>query len=127
MTSTGVRSPRPAGAAGAVRLSSYVGGEWVEGGGAEQTDLNPARPAEVVATYGLAGEAELERAVVAAEAAFEAWRLTPMHERAAVLTRAASLLEAAAEELAGELCREGGKTMPESRGEVARAIQVLRF
>ena len=127
MSPTGVRSPRPTDDAAAVRLSSYVGGEWVDGAGPEQTDLNPARPAEVVATYGLAGEAELERAVAAAAAAFDGWRLTPMHERAAVLGSAAALLEADAEELAAELCREGGKTIPESRGEVARAIQVLRF
>src|SRR4051794_31774837 len=127
MSSTGVRSPSPTDDAAAVRLSSYVGGEWVEGAGPEQTDRNPARPAEVVATYGLAGEADFERAVAAAESAFDGWRLTPMHERAAVLSRAAALLEADTVELAGELCREGGKTMPESRGEVSRAIQVLRF
>jgi aldehyde dehydrogenase (NAD+) len=127
MSSTGVRPPRPTDAAAAVQLSSYLGGEWVDGDGPEQTDLNPARPAEVVATYGLAGEAELERAVAAAEGAFDSWRLTPMHERAAVLAGAASLLEAGAEALAAELCREGGKTMPESRGEVGRAVQVLRF
>ncbi len=127
MSSIGVRSSASADAAGAVRLSSYVGGEWVEGDGPEQTDLNPARPSEVVATYGLAGEAELERAVAAATEAFESWRLTPMHERAAILSGAATLLEESAEGLAVELCREGGKTMPESRGEVGRAIQVLRF
>ncbi|MGV1050150.1 MAG: aldehyde dehydrogenase family protein [Solirubrobacterales bacterium] len=127
MSDAGVRAPETTAPAATVELASYLGGEWVESTGPEQIDTNPARPAEVVATYGLAGAEELERAVAAAGAAAVEWRSRTLHERAAILSRAAALLEQRAESLAVELTREQGKTLAESRGELARAVQILRF
>lgn len=108
-------------------VESYVGGEWVAGGGAEQQDVNPARPSEVVATFRLLEQASVEDAVAAAEGAFDAWGRTPIFERAAVLSRAADLLDARHASLAVELTLEQGKTLAESRGELKRAAEILRY
>jgi aldehyde dehydrogenase (NAD+) len=110
-----------------VHISSFVDGEWVAKSGELQLDTNPARPAEVVATYALAGAGELEHALVAASRAFGTWRSTPLQERAAVLSRAAALLEERAGEIAVELTREQGKTLAESHGELRRTSEILRF
>ncbi|MBS1881397.1 MAG: aldehyde dehydrogenase family protein [Actinobacteria bacterium] len=108
------------------RIASFVGGDW-RAEGEERLDTNPARPEEVVATYPLATARTLEQAIDAASAAFPGWRGLTMFERAAVLVGAAALLEQRAETLAVELTREQGKTLTESRGEVGRAVEILRF
>lgn len=110
-----------------IELSSFVGGEWLTGEGRENSDLNPARPDEVVATFRLLADDGVDRAIAAAAAAFEGWRRVPMHERAAILTRAAQIVDERRSELAVELTREQGKTLAESVGELARASQILRF
>src|SRR4029077_3906259 len=43
------------------------------------------------------------------------------------LYRAANLLEARADAVAREMTREEGKTLPEAKGEVGRAINILRY
>ncbi|MEV0148458.1 MULTISPECIES: aldehyde dehydrogenase family protein [unclassified Nonomuraea] len=110
-----------------MELLNLVNGRWIEGSGAEFADANPARPGEIVARGRAASSEEVERAVHAARAAAPAWRATPHHERAAVLTRAAALVDASAEEWGRELSREEGKTLPEGVAEVRGAARILRY
>ncbi len=51
----------------------------------------------------------------------------PAPKRGEVLYRAANILESRADQVAREMTREEGKTLPEARGEVGRAINILRF
>ncbi|ASN54092.1 aldehyde dehydrogenase [Sinomonas sp. R1AF57] len=104
-----------------------IGGEWVAGDGAPLASVNPAHPEQVVAEGTQAVPADVDRAVRAARAAQGGWARTPIHERGAVLARAAAELEERAEELGLELTQEEGKTLAEGRGEVLRAAQVLRY
>jgi aldehyde dehydrogenase (NAD+) len=107
-------------------LSSYVGGDWREGG-ARLDDLNPARPDEVVAIVS-ASRAELAaEAVEAAADAFPSWRATPPPARGEVLRLAADLLESSATEIGRDLAREEGKTAAEATGETVRAAAILRY
>ena len=53
---------------------------------------NPARPAEVVGRVARAGWAEADRALAAAQAAFETWSYTDPAARARVLLRTAAIL-----------------------------------
>jgi acyl-CoA reductase-like NAD-dependent aldehyde dehydrogenase len=119
--------PEAATAPGAVALSSYIGGEWIAGSGDEREDINPARPQEVVATWRELEPEALETAIEAAATAQPAWRRLSLHERAAILADAANELDGELEELATEMTREQGKTIGESRGEISRAAQILRF
>jgi aldehyde dehydrogenase (NAD+) len=110
-----------------LELRSYIDGQWRQGSGQEQRSLNPARPDEAVAVFHAATEDEADAAVAGARRAARNWADTPMHERAAVLVRAADLLDARAEGLGAELTREEGKTLPEGIGEVRRAAEILRY
>jgi acyl-CoA reductase-like NAD-dependent aldehyde dehydrogenase len=110
-----------------IELQNLVNGTWRPGSGAEQRDVNPARPDETVALFHAADEREADEAVAAARAAATSWADTPMHERGAVLARAADLLDARSGQLGAELTREEGKTLPEGVAEVRRAADILRF
>ena len=110
-----------------VQLRQFIAGSWEDGTGAVLSSANPARPSEVVAEGLQASARDVDRAVRAASDAAGAWAGTPMHERGAVLLRAAGRLEQAEEGLGRELAREEGKTLAEARGEVARAAQILRY
>ncbi|MDQ4489141.1 aldehyde dehydrogenase family protein [Sinomonas sp. ASV486] len=110
-----------------VPLRLLIGGEWLMGDGAPLASRNPARPDEVVAEGTQAVVADVNRAMRAARAAAREWSRTPIHERGAVLARAAAALEARAGQLGLELAREEGKTLAEGTGEVMRAAQILRY
>lgn len=117
----------PNGTTAVVDLQNLVDGRWKPGQGKEFRSTNPSRPASVVGTGALAGSAEVDEAVGAASRALPGWARTPHHERAAVLNRAAAIVEASAEAWGYELAAEEGKTQPEGVGEVLRAAQILRY
>lgn len=111
----------------AVDLRLYLDGEWRTGTGAMLVSVNPARPGEAVASGAEAVASDVRAAMSAARAAARGWARTPMHERGAVLVRAAAHIEANAEAWGLELAREEGKTLAEGIGEVSRAAQILRY
>lgn len=115
------------GAAGTVQLRLLIDGNWVPGNGGHLTSVNPSRPEQVVAEGGVAVLEDLDKAVLAARGSQRAWSRTPIHERGAVLSRAAAALESQADLLGLELSREEGKTLAEGRAEVLRAVQILRY
>ncbi|HTE63908.1 MAG TPA: aldehyde dehydrogenase family protein [Solirubrobacteraceae bacterium] len=104
----------------------HIGGEW-RAGPRTFEDRNPARPAEVVGVFARADAADAAAACAAAAAAARGWRRTPAPQRGEILFRAAELLAQRAEATAEELTREEGKTLAEARGEVGRAVAILRY
>ncbi|MGT2462067.1 aldehyde dehydrogenase family protein [Sinomonas atrocyanea] len=110
-----------------VPLRLLIGGEWVAGDGAPLASRNPARPEQVVAEGTQAVPADVGHAMHAARTAQREWARTPIHERGAVLARAAAALEERADQHGLELAREEGKTLAEGAGEVLRAAQILRY
>ena len=88
------------------------------------TSIDPARPDEVVASAE-PPDADQVSAVVAAAAAQRRWSGSAP-ERAAALHGFADAL-AAHEGLAELITREVGKPIVEARGEVARAVAILRY
>jgi len=71
----------------------------------------------------LSQAADVDAAVDSATGAFPGWRDTPAVDRIQILFRFKALLEAHRDELAESMTREHGKTLDESRGELARAIE----
>ena len=71
--------------------------------------------------------ADVDAAVAVARAAFDGWRRTPWPARAAIILRAAELLEERKEELARLMTREMGKVLTEARGDVQEAIDMGKF
>jgi aldehyde dehydrogenase (NAD+) len=109
-------------------FKNFIGGEWA-GARTGQTfeTRNPADTTEVVGTFQKSGADDAREAIAAAKAAQPAWAAIPAPKRGEILFRAANILESRADQVAREMTREEGKTLPESKGEVARAINILRF
>ena len=107
---------------------NFIGGEWVSArSGATFDKRNPADTDEIVATFQKSDADDTRDAIAAAKAAQPAWAAMPAPKRGEVLHRAANLLESRADQVAREMTREEGKTLPEARGEVGRAINILRY
>jgi RHH-type proline utilization regulon transcriptional repressor/proline dehydrogenase/delta 1-pyrroline-5-carboxylate dehydrogenase len=66
-------------------------------------------------------------AVLAARVGFRNWRQTPADTRAAILERAANLLEQRAAHFIALLQHEGGRTLDDSLSEVREAIDFCRY
>lgn len=81
---------------------------------------------EIVAQVPQLGAEEVDRACRAAAAALAGPGL-PVADRAAILDRAAALLEHRIAEFADMIRREAGKPITAATGEVGRCIDVLRF
>ena len=109
------------------RVQSFIGGRWTDSGSDDgQVDPipNPAT-GETLALLPYSSATEIDAAVRAARQAFPAWANTPAPERAQIMFRLKQLMEDHFEEMALLVTRENGKTLPESRGEVRRAIEVV--
>ncbi len=89
--------------------------------------LNPADLRDVVGTVMPAGPELVDAAFTQALQAAPAWQATPAAERAAILCRAASLLEERLPVLVGLTVREAGKTLQAAIGEIREAVDFLRY
>lgn len=109
------------------RLGLYIAGAWCGDEGRETLPvLNPATGA-TQAKLPLATEADLDRALDAAERGFLVWRGVVPEERAAVLRRTAVLIRERAGRLATIATLEQGKVMAEALAEAAFAASLLEF
>lgn len=104
---------------------NYINGEWVDGPTFE--NRNPANTDEVVGLFVKGTAADVDRAADAAQAAFAKWSAMPGPARGALLFKVADILEKKFDQLGEEMCREEGKTVPEAKGEVRRAINIFRY
>ena len=87
---------------------NYVAGEWVEGADAAP-NINPSDVTDVVGMYARADRAQAEKAIAAARAAFPAWSMSSVQERANLLDAVGSTLLARKDELGRLLSREEAK------------------
>ena len=105
-------------------FGNYIGGEWVDAAGGETFEsLNPAT-GELLGAFPRSGATDVDRAVAAAKAAWEDWRLVPAPKRGDVLLRFARLLEGEKDELTRLMSREMGKVLAEAGGDVQEAIDM---
>lgn len=93
----------------------------------DQPNINPSDVGDVIAHAGHASAALVSDAVASAQQAQPGWAHTTPWQRADVLDRAGSEIATRADELGDLLAREEGKTLPEARGEVMRAAQILKY
>ena len=82
---------------------------------------------EQLSTVPLSTAAELDRAVLAAKAAFPQWSKTPIKERVQVFFRYKFLLEKHLKDLALLVHEENGKTMDEAIAEIEKCIELTEF
>lgn len=99
-------------------LSLYIDGEFISGGGRKTQDvINPAT-LEVLGQLPHASEADLDRALSAAQRAFDSWKHSSPMERSAILRKAAQLSRDRAQEIGLNLTRDQGKPLAEAVGEI---------
>jgi succinate-semialdehyde dehydrogenase / glutarate-semialdehyde dehydrogenase len=109
------------------RKQCYIDGTWVSAdSGNDYPVTNPADGTTLGRVPKL-GTAEVRRAIEAAHAAWPAWRDRTAKERAVILRRWFELIMANQEDLAMILTAEMGKTLGESRGEVAYAASFIEW
>ena len=107
-------------------FSNYINGEW-RNGHSLFDNRNPADTDEVVGRFVSGTPADIDAAAQAAAAAFPSWSAMPAPARGAILFKAADLLDRRFEQISAELTREEGKTLPEAKGELRRAINIFRY
>ena len=104
-----------------------IGGEWRQAAAHEELEVvNPATE-ETVATVPAGKPEDVELAVATAKRAFAEWSKTDVEKRAAILAKAAELIEANAKELAATLTSEQGKPIAEARGEVTHLAHGVHY
>ena len=107
---------------------NFIAGEWVgAASGATFDNVNPADTSDVIGAFPKGDAADARQAIEAAKAAQPAWAAIPAPKRGEILYKAAAILESRADQVAREMTREEGKTLPEARGEVGRAVNILRY
>ena len=106
---------------------NYIGGEWVEASGDETFDTTNPATGETIGTFPRSTEADVDRAVEAAKAAYESWRLTPAPRRGEVLFRVAQRFVERKDELTELMVREMGKVRAEAGGDVQEAIDMTFY
>jgi len=98
------------------------------GGGAARTgDVFDPNTGQVQAKVNLGAQADLDRAVAAAQAAQPGWAATNPQRRARVMFAFKALVEANLDELAHLLASEHGKVVADARGDVQRGLDVVEF
>jgi aldehyde dehydrogenase (NAD+) len=111
---------------GEVNSGAYAD-DWIaEPSGAELASINPAT-GELIAKVRMAGRAEYERTVEAAQRAFEIWRMTPAPRRGEVVRQIGNALREKKEALGALVTLEAGKIRAEGEGEVQEMIDVADF
>jgi len=108
-----------------MRSKLYINGEWVDGSGTMPV-YDPS-DGSVIADVAIAGEAECEAALTAADAAAVAWAKTAPRFRSEILRKAFEIMTSESEAIATLISRENGKAMPDARGEAAYAAEFFRW
>lgn len=101
-----------------LREDLFIAGQWGPSTADRRIDVtNPATGA-VIARMAEADEADVRRAILAADAAAAGWAARTAVERARILRRWYELIVASADDLAVILTAEQGKPLAEARGEI---------
>jgi malonate-semialdehyde dehydrogenase (acetylating)/methylmalonate-semialdehyde dehydrogenase len=108
-------------------IQHRIGGQETAGTSGRTAPVwNPAtgeQQAEVL----LAEPADVDAAVQAAKAAFEAWSDVSLARRVRVLFKFRNLVEAHTDELARIISSEHGKVVDDAKGEVIRGLEVVEY
>jgi succinate-semialdehyde dehydrogenase/glutarate-semialdehyde dehydrogenase len=108
-----------------IEVQLYVNGQWRNAAGGKTLPLvNPASGQEI-GRLSHAETTDLEQAAEAAVEGFRTWRKVSPFERAKLLRKAAEILRSRVDAIAPLLTQEEGKTLAESKGEVAAGADII--
>jgi succinate-semialdehyde dehydrogenase/glutarate-semialdehyde dehydrogenase len=127
MTVAAGLTDREAAVLGGVPSGLFIGGEWRPGAGGAWVEVEDPSTGVVIAQVPDAEIADGKAALDAAEAASADWAATPPRDRGEILRRAFELVTARTDDLALLMTLEMGKTLAESRAEIAYAAEFFRW
>lgn len=104
-------------------VKNYINGKWVEAENIGYLDVENPSTGEVIAKVPLSTESETNRAVEAAQKAFESWSKTPVTRRVSYLHLLLKLLRDNEENLSRTIVEEMGKSLPDARAEMKRVFE----
>jgi acyl-CoA reductase-like NAD-dependent aldehyde dehydrogenase len=105
-------------------FKNFIGGEWVDASSGETFETKSPATGETLGVFPRSSADDVDRAVEAAKAAYEEWRLTPAPKRGEILFRFGQLLADHKDEVADLMAHEMGKVLPEAAGDVQEAIDM---
>lgn len=106
---------------------NLIGGAWVDASDGATFEVHDPANGDLLGVFPESTATDVDRAVQAARAAFDSWRLMPAPHRGEILYRAAEIMVERKEDLAREMTREMGKVLAETRGDVQEAIDMLYY
>ncbi|MCH4880010.1 NAD-dependent succinate-semialdehyde dehydrogenase [Pseudomonas sp. TMW22090] len=106
---------------------AYIDGQWVGADSGVTFDVTNPATGELIARVPQMGEAEAERAVIAAHKAFKQWKRKTAKERSELLQAWYSLMQDNLDDLALILTAEQGKPLAEARGELANGTSFVQW
>lgn len=110
------------------RYLNYINGRWVPSVTGEFFEnRNPADTRDLIGVFANSNHEDVNRAVQAAQEAYQTWRLVPAPKRGELLYKLAQLLVEHKEAFARDMTREMGKILKETRGDVQEAIDITYF
>jgi alpha-ketoglutaric semialdehyde dehydrogenase len=112
---------------GTKSFQNYIGGEWVDSASGETFESTSPATGDSIGVFPKSNADDVDRAVAAAKAAFEEWRLVPAPKRGEILYRFANLLIDEKESLTDLMSREMGKVKAEAGGDVQEAIDMTLY
>ena len=76
----------------------YINGAWVEPNSKVRIGVENPATEEIVAQLAMGNDADADRAIMAARAAFDGWTVTPVADRIALLKRILEIYNARADD-----------------------------
>ncbi|BEV72694.1 CoA-acylating methylmalonate-semialdehyde dehydrogenase [Paludibacterium sp. THUN1379] len=111
--------------AGPSRVKLLINGEFVESQSQTWREVvNPATQ-QVLALVPFATRDEVAAAIAAAQAAFAAWRSTPISARMRIMLKFQELIRCHLPRIARTLTAEQGKTLADAEGDIFRGLEVV--
>ncbi len=108
-------------------IGHFIGGQEVNGTSGRAGDVFNPNTGEVQARVAFASRSEVEHTVANAQAAQPAWAATNPQRRARVMFKFLELIHRDFDSLAKLLSSEHGKTLPDSKGDIQRGLEVVEF
>ena len=104
-------------------LKNYINGRWITSKSSELLDvINPAN-GQLLAKVPAGSREDITEAAEKAQQAWLSWRNTPATQRIQYLFKMKQVLELNTDEIAEICTKECGKTFPESKAEILRAVE----
>jgi 1-pyrroline dehydrogenase len=105
----------------------FIGGDFVDAAEGRTAEvINPAND-QVIANVPASSQEDVDRAVNAAEKAFESWKQTTPQDRSLLLLKIADALEAKADELGRLESANAGKPVGAAIDEMTTSVDLFRF